>query len=114
LQLLGLALIAALCALVAARAARSPSPDASTTARDDRAAPALALAALALAAAAPWLSVRPALFSPPLLALELALIDHHRRTGNIRRFAICILLQFLWANLHGFAPVGALILVGYA
>lgn len=69
-------------------------------------------AALALMAAGPWLIVRPALFSFALTAAALLVIDRHRESA--RGLWLLVPLQLAWANLHGFAVVGAALAGGYA
>jgi hypothetical protein len=71
--------------------------------------PALAagFAALAFTAAAPWLVVRPALFSFVCLAAFLLLLERERVWGLIP-------LQIAWSNLHGFAVLGPLLVCAFA
>jgi len=84
-------------------------------ARRDRSSETFELFALALAliALGPWLLVRPATFGFPILAAELWLIERHRRGGG-RLLLWLIPLQILWANVHGFAVLGAGIIALYA
>lgn len=70
--------------------------------------------ALSLIALGPWLLVRPATLGFPILAAELLLIDRHRRGGGRNLLFALILLQMLWANVHGFAVLGAGIIAWYA
>ena len=70
--------------------------------------------ALSLIALGPWLLVRPATFGFPILAAELLLIERHRKSGDRRLLFGLIALQILWANVHGFAVLGAGIIALYA
>lgn len=70
--------------------------------------------ALALIALGPWLLVRPATLGFPILAAELFLIERHRRGGKRADLYGLIALQVLWANVHGFAVLGAGIIALYA
>jgi hypothetical protein len=66
----------------------------------------LALAAWALMAATPWLIMRPAIFSFALLAGLMYVIDRHRRSRTPRSLLWAVPVQWVWANCHGFAPLG--------
>lgn len=68
----------------------------------------------ALLALVPWVLVRPATLGWPLLAAELLLIERHRRGGGERELWALVPLQVLWANVHGFAILGAGIVGAYA
>jgi hypothetical protein len=70
--------------------------------------------ALSLIALGPWLLVRPATFGFPILAAEMYFIERHRRSGDRRFLMALIPLQILWANVHGFAVLGAGIIALYA
>jgi hypothetical protein len=70
--------------------------------------------ALSLIALGPWLLVRPATLGFPILAGELLLIEKHRRGGGRGLILWLIPLQVLWANVHGFAVLGAGIIALYA
>lgn len=69
---------------------------------------------LSLIALGPWLLLRPATLGFPILAAELLLIDRHRRGGGRNLLWALIPLQILWANVHGFALIGAGIAAWYA
>jgi hypothetical protein len=70
--------------------------------------------AAALIALGPWLLVRPATLGFPLLAAELLLVERHRRGGGRRELLALIPLQTLWANVHGFAVLGAALIAFYS
>ena len=70
--------------------------------------------AVALIALGPWLLVRPATLGFPLLAAELLLVERHRRGGDRRELWALVPLQILWANVHGFAVLGAALIGFYA
>lgn len=75
-------------------------------------------AALGLAAIYSWLVVRPATLSFLLIALELWVIEVHRRRAAERAGQMILLLfpiaVLLWANAHGFATIGAGLFACYA
>jgi hypothetical protein len=75
---------------------------------------ATAMAAWALMASALWLTVRPALFSFALLAGLLYVIDRHRSRPSRLLFLWVVPLQWAWANSHGSAAFGLLLLLGFA
>jgi hypothetical protein len=103
LQLLGALAVAATAAFAMARA-RSASPAWAGW-------PALTVA---MAAASPWLVVRPAVLSVALLSALLLLLDLHRRTGTRRWLLAASPLVLAWANVHGFVVIGVVALVLYA
>ncbi|MFI5344878.1 MAG: hypothetical protein ACHQ51_00745 [Elusimicrobiota bacterium] len=104
---LGLHVLMLLCVLILLRLMRSP---------DDRQSPYVSgfVLALSLIALGPWLLVRPATFGFPILAGELFIIERHRRSGDRRYVLALIPLQILWANVHGFAVLGAGVIALYA
>lgn len=75
-------------------------------------------AAMSVATMNPWLIARPATFSFLAIACVLLLIDAHRQAPATRKgrwlLSAVVLLQLLWANVHGFAVLGSALLVGYA
>ncbi|MDE2142877.1 MAG: hypothetical protein KGJ84_10740 [Elusimicrobia bacterium] len=104
---LGLHVLLLLCVLVLLRLMRSP---------DDRESFVFGgfVLALSLIALGPWLLVRPATLGFPILAGEMFLIERHRKSGDRRFIFALIPLQILWANVHGFAIIGAGIIALYA
>jgi len=70
--------------------------------------------ALAIVTMSPWLYIRPATLSLLLLAVVMLVIDLHRREPESQRSERALLLlvplQFVWANVHGYAPLGAILL----
>ncbi len=80
-----------------------------TLARDPRADPAVGLAgsALAVAAVSPFFILRPALFSFTFFALVLWILNKHRQKERSCWLWLLVPVQLLWANVHGFAILGA-------
>jgi hypothetical protein len=76
------------------------------------------VAGLVLAGVFSWWVVRPATLSFLLLAAELFAIEQHRHAPEARASRWLVLAAppffFLWASAHGFAILGAALLVGYA
>lgn len=72
---------------------------------------ALALSAWALAALAPFLILRPALLGLPLFAAVLLCVERYRDARDVRWLWLLVPLQALWANVHAFAVVGAVVAV---
>ncbi|MDD5628319.1 MAG: hypothetical protein PHU21_04595 [Elusimicrobia bacterium] len=70
---------------------------------------ALAFCGLALAALAPLLILRPALLGLPCFAAALLCVERYRQTQEPRWLWLLVPLQLLWANVHAFAPAGAVL-----
>ncbi len=72
-------------------------------------------AAVALAAMNAWLLARPATLGFALLALQLFLLDEHRRAPSSGRRALfaVVPLMFLWANTHPSVVLGVIVLGAY-
>ena len=79
---------------------------------------ALIAAALVLAAHGAWVSPSAAVFSYPLLATTLLLIEVHRRApdsrGGRRALFALVPVLFVWANTHGSVAIGAIVVLAYA
>lgn len=71
--------------------------------------------AIAMVAAHPWLYVRPQTISFLLLAAVMLVIELHREDPERHRRALWAIvpLQLVWANVHGYAPLGVLLLLVY-
>lgn len=69
------------------------------------------IVALAIVAIHPWLLVRPATASFVFLALELAMLRAHRDGAHPRRIFWLIPIFAVWANVHGFVVIGAILLL---
>jgi hypothetical protein len=74
---------------------------------------ALIASALVLSALNAWVSPSAAPFSYPLLAIELLLIERHRRGARRAAIALVVLL-FVWANTHGSVAIGVAVMLAYA
>ncbi|MBI2395814.1 MAG: hypothetical protein HYV09_39985 [Deltaproteobacteria bacterium] len=71
--------------------------------------------AIAMVAAHPWLYVRPQTISFLLLAAVMLAIELHREEPERHRRALWAIvpLQLVWANVHGYAPLGVMLLLAY-
>ncbi len=74
--------------------------------------------AIAIAGASAWLFARPATLTFLLVAIVMLLVEAHRRAPDTRRGRAALfgaaLLHAPWANIHGGALLGVLLLVAYA
>lgn len=74
----------------------------------------LAVGAIA-ATVLPWCELRPATLSFAFLVMTLLVLERHRATPSQWRWLLVLVIsQCLWANIHGFAAIGAAIILGYA
>ncbi len=88
------------------------------TARASESAVALVVAGFAMAAMSPWLSVRPATWSFVFFALDVYFLERHRTaldTSSQRRALVALpLVHLVWAQCHGAATLGLVVIAAYA
>lgn len=74
---------------------------------------AYAIAAVIAASIYPWLYVRPQSMSFLLLSLVILAIERARSEPSSKALWAIAPLQLVWANVHGYAPLGAILLAAW-